>query len=54
MSDLAATLLVIALYVKASAQVLGKDIDRIHLKTEAVHIRLGQDDGMDWEHTKAW
>ena len=39
---------------EVSALVLGKELDRFHIQTEADHGRMGQDKDMYWEHGKVW
>ena len=54
MSDLAANFLGFAHDAEASALVLGEDLDRLRILTEAAHGRLGQDEYMDQEHGIVW
>ena len=35
---------------ETSAQVLGKDLDRIHIQNEASHRSLAQEKDMEWGH----
>ena len=44
MSDLAVTFLGFARDAEASALVLGEDLDRLHIRTEAAHGRLVRDE----------
>ena len=52
--DLADTLLGFTRDPKASALVLGKDLDRLCIQTEAAHGRLGQDKDTEQEHGTVW
>ena len=46
MSDLSATFLGFARDAEASALILGEDLERIHIRTEADHGSLVQDEDM--------
>ena len=39
---------------EASALVLGKDLQRLHIRTEASHGRLNQYEGIYQEHATVW
>ena len=54
MSDLAATFLGFARDAEASALVLDKYLERIHIQTETNHGKMGQYEDMDWEHGEVW
>ena len=53
-SDLAATFLYLARDAEASTLVLGKDLERICIKTESAHGSLGQDEDMEGGHGTLW
>ena len=50
MSDIAATFLGFVRDAEESDLVLDEDLERIHIRTEADHGRLGQDEDMEREH----
>ena len=54
MSDLAATFLGFARDAESSALLLGEDLDRLCIQTEAAHGRLGQDKDTEQEHGTVW
>ena len=54
MYDLAVTFLGFACDAKMSALVLGKYFERIQIQTEAVHVRMGQDEDMERGHGTVW
>ena len=54
MLDLAATFLVFARDAEASALVLGKDLDRLHIQNYSSHGSLDQDKDINLEHRTVW
>ena len=53
-TDHALTLLGFAYDTEAPYLVLGKDLERIRISTDAAYGRMGQDKDMQWEHGKVW
>ena len=53
-SDLSATVLDFIRDTEVSDLVLGEDLHRILIQTEADHVKLGQDKYMDWECGTVW
>ena len=53
-SDIAATLLGFVQDAEVSAEVLGKDLDRLRIQTEVAHGSLFQDEKMEREHRTVW
>ena len=54
MSDIAATFLGFVRDAEESDLVLDEDLERIHIRTEADHGRLGQDEDMERENKTVW
>ena len=39
---------------EASKLVLGKDLERLSIQTDAAHISMGQEENIEQEHRKVW